>query len=88
MVVNTAADASDSMFFAHSAVNLTHENVFIFNGLEGFWFPTTHDGIAPGNLYLVPTSVNGTSAVKWIVDSTTANFMDYRLVQLASYGGS
>lgn len=86
LVANAADGAQDPFSFAHSAVGLTHENIYIFGGVEGFWFPRTRDGIAQGRVYLVPTSVDGTFSVRWIVDSADAAALGATPVTLASRG--
>jgi hypothetical protein len=61
--------------FAHSAVGLDHDNLFLFSSIEGFWFPRTRSGVAKGGTYLEPTGTDGTYHVKWVVDQGEAGRM-------------
>jgi hypothetical protein len=68
-------------------VNLSQQAVFLFGGFEGFHYPTTKSGFASGGAYLVPTSVGGTFAVKWIVPESGARMPNVgQQVTLASRG--
>jgi len=81
------ANVQDGDFhFAHSAVGLGHDSIFLFTGIEGFWYPRTRSSIAKGETYLVPTKWEGTYQVKWIVDGGEGRKMKGRPVTLATRG--
>jgi hypothetical protein len=84
MVANAGAGSKDNLYYAHSAVDMTQDNVYMFNGLDGFLWPTIRSGIAPGSAYMVPTSVDGTYAIKWIRDADSAVAMKGIEVTLTS----
>jgi hypothetical protein len=84
LVANTAPGAKDNLYLAHSAVGLPRESIYLFNGLEGFHWPTTMSGIAPGGAYMVPTNTPGTYDLKWIVDPAAAASMQGISVTLST----
>jgi hypothetical protein len=84
VVVNTKAGAKDSLYLAHSAVGLTHDNVYFFANMDGFWYPRTRSSISQGLPYLVPTGTEGTYTVRWVMNEADANALKGRRVDLTT----
>ena len=84
LVVNIGASHSDGVYFAHSAVPFTGDNVYLFISAEGFWLPITSHGVAPGSAYAVRTSVAETFVIKWFANETAARSVQARKIILAT----
>lgn len=87
LVINTAPEASDPLFFAHSAVNLSSTDVYIWIGYEGFLLAMARGNLlqsGTGGFYMVPTELNGTYTVRYIAEGATAETLGGRKVMLTS----
>ena len=87
VVINTAPGASEPLFFAHSAVNLTDTDVYIWIGYEGFLLAMAGGSLVQsgtGGFYLVPSGVEDTYTVNYITDGETAEKLGGRKVTLTS----
>jgi hypothetical protein len=73
---------------AHSAVGLGHDSVYLFTGIEGFWYPRTRSSMATGGAHLVPTGTEGTYQVRWIVDAEDVKSLKARPVTLGTRGAT
>lgn len=68
LVVQVGSDGGGQVYLAHSAVGLTHDDIFLIGNIEGFLYPWSRSGKAVGEAFLIPTEVDGTSTVRWFAN--------------------
>ena len=85
MVVNKAVKAAEPMFFAHSAVNLTDDYVYLWANTDGFVMPLSGKR-RQGEAFLRETSVDGTYKLLWVMDPEEAEEQGLRKATINSRG--
>ena len=81
--------AAQPVRFLHSARGLTHEDIYFFANVDGFWYPSDRDRILADltmGIYLMPTDVDGTHALHWFDDSDEAEELGGTRVVLTARG--
>lgn len=68
LVIKTGVDSGGDVYHAHSAVGLTDNDIYLIENIEGFIFPWSRLGMVAGAAFLIPTEVEGTSAVRWFTN--------------------
>ncbi|PKS07068.1 hypothetical protein jhhlp_005665 [Lomentospora prolificans] len=87
LVVNVGSDAGGDVYLAHSAVGLTHDNIYVIGNVEGFLYPWSRAGRATGEAFLIPTEVEGTSTVRWFRNPEEAEALNATAVTIAIRNG-
>ena len=68
MTLDFRPGATSPIHFVHSARNLTHEDMYMFAVIEGYYYPADrrriHADLSMG-VYMMPTEVNGTYVLHW-----------------------
>lgn len=68
MTFDLRPGASGPVRFVHSALGLTHDDIYFFANIDGFWYPSDRNHVLADltkGVHLVPTHANGTYALHW-----------------------
>lgn len=90
MTFDLAPGATSPVRFLHSAVGLTHDDIYFFANIDGFWYPTTRDRILADltkGVYLIPTDIKGTYALHWFDSDEEAEELGGIRATLSMRGG-
>ncbi|SPO01314.1 uncharacterized protein DNG_03990 [Cephalotrichum gorgonifer] len=88
LAIDVRPGASNPVRLLHSAVGLTHEDIFLFMGIEGYWYPYSREGAPAGGLFLIPTEggEEDASVLRWFVNPAEAEELGGKAVTLATRG--
>ncbi len=88
LAARMSKNASDSVFFAHSAVNMTGTDNYIWANFEGYFIPRTMVNMAGGGFYLLPTSLPDTWNLRFLTDGDTVKLLGAIKTHLSSHGNT
>ena len=82
--------AAGPVRFLHSALGLTHKDIYFFANIDGYWYPSDRERVLADlskGIFLIPTDVNGTYALHWFDSSDEAEAAGGTRVTLNMRGG-
>ena len=68
MTYDLSPGATSPVRFVHSALGLTHDDLYFFANVYGYWYPADRGRILSDltkGVYLIPTGDEGTFALHW-----------------------